>query len=103
MSDAWTTKLAATRRLLDELRVDVASSSREEDGNTNHQRHDAERARATALARRKLNRLDDLLDILEDCASDGDASEEERRARARGRCGSLGRRRGGFAARRRGG
>ena len=81
MSDAWTTKLAATRRLLDELRVDVASSSREEDGNTNHQRHDAERARATALARRKLNRLDDLLDILEDCASDGDASEEERRAR----------------------
>ena len=81
MSDAWTTKLAATRRLLDELRVDVASSSREEDGNTNHQRHDAERARATALARRKLNRLDDLLDILEDCASDGDASEEETRAR----------------------
>lgn len=81
MSDAWTTKLAATRRLLDELRVDVASSSREGDANTNHQRHDAERARATALARRKLNRLDDLLDILEDCASDGDASEEETRAR----------------------
>ena len=27
MSDAWTTKLAATRRLLDELRVDVASVS----------------------------------------------------------------------------
>jgi len=80
MSDVWTTKLAATRQLLNELRADVAAS-REDDANTNHRRNDAERARATALARRKLNRLDDLLDILEDCASDGGASEDETRAR----------------------
>jgi hypothetical protein len=80
MSDVWTTKLAATRQLLNELRADVAAS-REDDANTNHRRNDAERARATALARRKLNRLDDLLDILEDCASDGGASEDEAQVR----------------------
>jgi hypothetical protein len=37
----------------------------------------ANRARRTALTRRKLNRLDDLLDVLDDCVRDGAVTDEE--------------------------
>ena len=72
MTDAWTTKLRATRQLLNELRADVGalSATKSSDDQRRQQHHPRLKrtARAAlALARRKLNRLDDLLDVLEDC------------------------------------
>lgn len=89
MSDVWTTKLRATRQLLNELRADAANGFNAADahGNTkasttNHSSSaDADRARRVAVTRRKLNRLDDLLDVLEDCVGEGAENEEDIRAR----------------------
>lgn len=89
MSDVWTTKLRATRQLLNELRADAANGFSAEDahGNTkastsNHSSSaDADRARRVAVTRRKLNRLDDLLDVLEDCVGEGAENDEDIRAR----------------------
>jgi hypothetical protein len=89
MSDVWTTKLRATRQLLNELRADAANGFSAEDahGNTKASTSnqsssaDADRARRVAVTRRKLNRLDDLLDVLEDCVGEGAENDEDIRAR----------------------
>ncbi len=90
MSDVWTTKLRATRQLLNELRADATNGFDGEDahGNTKASSSatsmssaDADRARRVAVTRRKLNRLDDLLDVLEDCVGEGAENDEDIRAR----------------------
>ena len=78
-TDLWASKLRASRALLDECRAD-AETARSAAVSV------AERRRAVTLARRKLNRLDDVLDVLDDCArdgvvSDGEAAEREAIAR----------------------
>lgn len=69
-TDVWASKLRASHALLDECRADV---ERARSGALSG----AERARALTLARRKLNRLDDVLDVLDDCARDGGVSDGE--------------------------
>lgn len=69
-SDVWASKLRAARALMDECRADVATARDARVGG-------AERKRALMLARRKLNRLDDVLDVLDDCARDGVANDGE--------------------------
>ena len=88
MTDAWTTKLRATRQLVNELRADVGAvratnASSERDGDPTTKSSETARARALALARRKLNRLDDLLDVLDDCAREGARDDAEIEARER--------------------
>ena len=84
MTDAGTTTLRATRQLLNELRADggALSATKSSDDPATKSSETA-RARALALARRKLNRLDDLLDVLDDCTrerarDDGEIEGRER-------------------------
>ena len=84
MTDAWTTKLRATRQLLNELRADVgALSATKSSDDPATKSSETARARALALARRKLNRLDDLLDVLDDCTREGARDDGEIEGRER--------------------
>lgn len=89
-SEIWSTKLRATRQLLNELRADVADAATAAATSTvsstfntkaSSSAAEADRARRTAINRRKLNRLDDLLDVLEDCMDDGARDDDEARER----------------------